>query len=166
MSLRFFDACDNRPQRIIRVTRAWRSHLTAKERRIGCSTLFDMRGNWFADEMVGRAATSVELLPSQANGVEAMAWLGKSECALFRHIWRRSPASPSASSYRRVPSHRKTRQRKRNELLETSASGAGTRSKADGADVKSVDVQGTAELVAPPAMEAGAHDVLCNASSA
>ena len=70
--LRFFDACDNKPQCIARVTRVWRSHLTLKELDIGCSTLVDMRGNTFADEMAGRAATRVEVLPSQANAVQAI----------------------------------------------------------------------------------------------
>ena len=35
MWLRFFDVCDNKPQCIVRVTRVWRSHITAKELEIG-----------------------------------------------------------------------------------------------------------------------------------
>ena len=40
-------------------------------------TLFDMRGNTFADEMAGRAVKIVEVLPSQANAgqaIDGMAW--------------------------------------------------------------------------------------------
>ena len=40
--LHFFDASDNKPRCVVRVTRLWRSHLTAKEVDIGCSTLLDM----------------------------------------------------------------------------------------------------------------------------
>ena len=58
-------------------TRVWMSHLTAKELKIGCSTLFDMRGITFADEMASTASKGVEVLPNQANAVQAidgMAW--------------------------------------------------------------------------------------------
>ena len=63
--LRFFDACDSKPQCIIRVTRDWKSHLTAKELGIGCSTLFDMRGNTFAD-VAGRAAMRVQAIDGRS----------------------------------------------------------------------------------------------------
>ena len=69
--LRFYDACDNKPQCIVR------SHLAAKELDIGCSTLFDMRCNTVADDVAGRAAAIVEVFPSQANAVQAsdgVAW--------------------------------------------------------------------------------------------
>ena len=79
-------------------TRVWRSHFAAKELEIVSSTNFDMRGNTFADEMAGRAATRVEVLPSQANAVQTkggMAW----------HVRMRiieANSSPRVSSYHSV----------------------------------------------------------------
>ena len=122
--LRFSDACDTKPQCIVRVTRVWRSQLTAKELEIGCSTLFDMRGNTFANEMEDRAAARVEVLPSQANAVQAIdgiAWqvrmriIEANLAAFFGHPMREFLPP-------RTPAHRKTGQQKRNELLETLAS--------------------------------------------
>ena len=94
--LRYFDACDSKPYSIFRVTRVWRSHLTAKELHIGCSTLFDMRVNTFADEMAGRAATRAEVLP--------------------QYVLAGQPMPEFLPP--RTPAHRKTRQQKRHELLE------------------------------------------------
>ena len=104
MWLRFFEACDSKPQCIIRVTRVWRSHFAAKELEIGCSTLFDMRGNTFADEMADRAATRVEVLPSQANAIQATDGMacGRLGCESSRQTWRHSLPSPSVSSYHRI----------------------------------------------------------------
>ena len=60
---RFFRAREQNPQCILRVARVWRSHITARELAIGCATIFDMRGNTFADEMADRAAARVDVLP-------------------------------------------------------------------------------------------------------
>ena len=53
---RFFWARDQKTQCILGVARVWKSHITARELAIGCATIFDMRGNTFADEMAGWAA--------------------------------------------------------------------------------------------------------------
>ena len=74
---RFFRAREQKPQCILRVARVWRSHITARELAICCATIFDMRSNTFADEIAGRAATRVEVLPGQAGAIQAvdgMAW--------------------------------------------------------------------------------------------
>ena len=118
------DLCDSKPQRVVRVTRRWRSHLTAKELDIGCSTRFDMRDNTFADEMAGRAATRVEVPPSQANAVQAIdgvVWqvrmrIIEANLAAFSAQPKREFLPP------RTPAHRKTRQQKSNKLPETLAS--------------------------------------------
>ena len=74
---RFFWAREQKPQCILRVARVWRSHITARGVAIGCAAIFDMRGNTFADEMAGRAAARVDVLPGQAGAIQAvdgMAW--------------------------------------------------------------------------------------------
>ena len=74
---RFFRAREQKPQCILRVARVRRSHITARELAIGCAAIFDMRGNTFADEMAGRAATRVDVLPGQTGAIQAvdgMAW--------------------------------------------------------------------------------------------
>ena len=68
---RFLHARDGKPQCSVLVTRVWRSHLTAKELEIDCSTLLDMEGNTFADEMANRLATRAEVFRSQAAAVQA-----------------------------------------------------------------------------------------------
>ena len=83
-----------------------------------------MRGNTFAGEMASRAATRVDVLPSQANAgtaIDGMAWeirmrIIEANLGAFSGQPKREFLPPC------TPSHRKTRQQKRNELLETSAS--------------------------------------------
>ena len=140
---------DSTPQCIVRVTRVWRSHLTAKELEIGCSTLLDMRGNTIADEMADRAATRVEVIPSQANAVQAidgMAW--QVRMRIIEPNLAASLPSPSVSSYHRAHQHTG----KRGSRTETSCLKPGhlrgMRSKEDGTGVKFIDVQCAAELVA------------------
>ena len=120
---RFFHACDSKPQRIIQVTRVRRS-LTAKELEIGCLTLFDVRGNTFADEMAGRAAKIVEVLPILANAVQAIdgvPWQNRMRI-IEAHLAAFSGQPQREFLPPRTPVHRKTRQQQRNELLETQAS--------------------------------------------
>ena len=89
-----------------------------------CSTLFDVRGNTFADEMASRAAKGVEVLPSQASSVQT--------------IGTAFSAQPKLEFLPpRTPVHRKTRQQKRNELLEPPQPLQDTRSKEEAADEKS-----------------------------
>ena len=59
---------------IIRVTRVWRNHLTEEELEIACSTLFDMRGNMFSDEMACSAAKRVEVFPRPAKRSPRDGW--------------------------------------------------------------------------------------------
>ena len=76
MWLRFFDACDNKPQCIVRVTRVWRSHTTAKELEIGLqcvATRLQMR--WRA----GRQRLWKSFQARQMLSKRLTAWLGKSE---------------------------------------------------------------------------------------
>ena len=83
-----------------------------------------MRGNTFAGEMASRAATRVEVLPSQANAgkaIDGMAWqirmrIIEANLAAFLGQPKREFLPP------RTPSHRKTKHQKRHELLETLAS--------------------------------------------
>ena len=95
----------------VRVKRVWRSHLSAKEMEIGCSTLFDMRGNTLADEMAGRAATRAEVLTCQADAVQAMdgmAWHVRMRIIEANFAGLICPG-PSVSSYHRV--HQATEKR-------------------------------------------------------
>ena len=114
---------DSKPQRIIQVTRVRRS-LTAKELEIGYLTLFDVRGNTFADEMAGRAAKIVEVLPILANAVQAIdgvPWQNRMRI-IEAHLAAFSGQPQREFLPPRTPVHRKTRQQQRNELLETQAS--------------------------------------------
>ena len=116
---RFFRAREQKPQCTLRVARVWKSHITAKELAIGCATVFDMRGNMFADEMASRAAKRVEVLPGQAGAVQAidgMAW------QVRMRIVEANLAAITDQPKReflpqRTPSHRKTRQRRKADLL-------------------------------------------------
>ena len=116
---RFYRAREQKPQCTLRVARFSKSHITARELAIGCATIFDMRGNTFADEMAGRAAARVEVLPGQAGAIQAvdgMAWkvrmrIIEANLAAVTDQPKREFLPP------RTPSHGKTRQQTKSELL-------------------------------------------------
>ena len=116
---RVFRAREQKPQCTLRVARVWKSHITAKELAIGCATVFDMRGNTFADEMASRAAKRVEVLPGQAGAVQAidgMAW------QVRMRIVEANLAAITDQPKReflpqRSPCHRKRKQQRKADLL-------------------------------------------------
>ena len=81
--------------------------------------MFVMRGSTFAEEMAGSAAGRVEVLPGQAGAIQAvdgMAWqvrmrIIEANLATITDQPRREFLPP------RTPSHRKTRQQRKSELL-------------------------------------------------
>ena len=148
MWTRFFRARKQKPQCILRVARVWRGHITARELAIGCATIFDMRGT-FADEMAGRAAARVEVLPGQAGAIQAvdgMAWqvrmgIIEANLAAFTDQPKREFMPP------RVLVHRKIRQERTSELL-SALRKWDTSSKGSGADATTTTVKSVVKAAA------------------
>ena len=84
-----------------------RNHITSKELAIGCATIFDMRGNTFAEKMAGRAALREEVLSGAVQAVDGMEWQVRM-CLFEANLAGITDPPKREFLPLRTPSHRKT----------------------------------------------------------